>query len=531
MPTNNFKKTKYLLLLILLLGAFLRFYDLGEYSFSADEFLDINSTYGYSQTGTWQAWDFNLEKPQENDQNFDRDSRAWIYKWPVAQIFKVTATTESAGRAMSALWGVLSILLIYFVAFKFTKNKTVGLLSAFFLAASIDAIEFSRTLRMYAMFFPVFLTFSWLVFETLEKEYQGKIKWLKNIWQKTGLNFVYLLPALFLGIVSLMTHLLTVNIIFILAIYFLTMMLLSRHCERSAAISDQNHVIENLARQSQSKKSYFNKYSVLLGLGILGFLALLISVPEKLSLATKELNWGIAHFSYLDKVFSDYANALLALGFILLGSFYLWKVAKLKKESLWLSTSFWGVLILAIFFWNRVAGNQYIFFIQSFKIILLSSGVYFAAIFLKDNLKSNEKKAYWATIILSLILLPAWGYFLQKDNAYNQTSDSATPQYRKVFSYVQKKRGDQDALITRNFRSFYFAGAKMPVYNLGGEITKEKLTLERLEKIIEANPTGWIVLSDNDEIFVTKEAAEYITKNLEKVSNSQVRGKVSVYRW
>jgi len=49
---NLSKKNVILLLIVILaLGTFLRFYKLGDNSFVADEFLDINSTYAYTQTG------------------------------------------------------------------------------------------------------------------------------------------------------------------------------------------------------------------------------------------------------------------------------------------------------------------------------------------------------------------------------------------------------------------------------------------------------------------------------------------------
>jgi hypothetical protein len=49
------KKNLYVaLLVIIILGAFLRFYKLGNNSFVADEFLDINSSYAYFKTNVWQ---------------------------------------------------------------------------------------------------------------------------------------------------------------------------------------------------------------------------------------------------------------------------------------------------------------------------------------------------------------------------------------------------------------------------------------------------------------------------------------------
>ncbi|MFZ5982063.1 MAG: hypothetical protein ACOYS2_00605, partial [Patescibacteria group bacterium] len=458
-------KTFLILLAILALGAFLRFWNLGEPSFSADEFLDINSSYAFQKTGEWKSWDFNLGQVNTANEFSARDERAWAYKIQVAELFKFFPPTEGVARSISALWGVLTIILIYFVAEKFTNNKTIGLISAFLFAVSLDGIEFDRKLRMYAMFFPVFLTFSWTLWSAFEKEYAGKLKFAKTIWDKLSLNIFYLLPALILGALSLHLHLLTANIAFILALYFLI-----------------------LALVRYKKQPGLNKYNAYLGIGILGILSGLIIFGDKLKAATKELGWGINHFSYLEKVFSDYSGFLLPLGLLLLGTFYLYKKADLPKESLWLTVSFWGTLLLAIFFWDRNVGSQYIFFAQSFKIILLASGIYFVALFMKENLAKFSTRAYWASLIILLLLVPNYAFFFQKDNFYRQTSESENPNYRKIFTYVKKKRGDQDILITRNFRSFYYSGLGVKVIDFGGERTKEKITLERLETIMRENP-------------------------------------------
>ncbi|MEK7494465.1 MAG: hypothetical protein AAB615_01180, partial [Patescibacteria group bacterium] len=107
----TWKKTWSLLFFIVLLGAGLRFFDLGGNSFVADEFLDINSSYGYFKTGEWKAWDFNFDQPASMNQNDARDERAFLYKWQVAQLFHFLPPTEGTARSVSALWGVFTILL------------------------------------------------------------------------------------------------------------------------------------------------------------------------------------------------------------------------------------------------------------------------------------------------------------------------------------------------------------------------------------------------------------------------------------
>jgi len=91
-------------LAIIALGFGLRAYNLGANSFVADEFLDLNSAYGYAATHAWQAWDFNLGKPNVQDVYAPRDERAWLYKWQVAHVFRFFPVNEPP-PAQSASYG------------------------------------------------------------------------------------------------------------------------------------------------------------------------------------------------------------------------------------------------------------------------------------------------------------------------------------------------------------------------------------------------------------------------------------------
>jgi hypothetical protein len=497
-----------ILLAIVIFGASLRFYKLGNNSFVADEFLDINSSYAYAKTGEWKNWDFNFGKINEENAFAARDERAWIYKWQVAELFKVFPPTEGTVRTISVLWGIISIILMYFITKDFTKNKTIGLIAAFLFAISLDGIEFDRKLRMYAMFFPVFLAFSWSLFSFLEKTYAGKNKFLEKIWNRWEINLAYLIPALILAFLSLNLHLLTANIAVILALYVLIFAII----------------------KIKRKEGYKNKYAIFFSAGFLILLAGLISVPSQLAVAIKELGFT-SHFSYIQRVLSDYQVPVLAIIFLLLGIYYLWKKSKMEKSALWLSLSLLATLVLAIFFWKRNSGSQYIFFVQSFKIILISCGIYFAATFAKENLTKWRKKPFWISLILVLIILPNFAYFFQKNNPYNQNSRSDNPNYRSIFAYFKKKKTPTDVLVTRNFRNYYYSGANVKVFDFGGEISNNKLTLSKVQQIMADNPTGWIILSDNDDVYISKEAQDYIQKNLVKINEIAVRGQASVYRW
>lgn len=504
------KNTITVLIIIIFLGAVLRFYNLGATSFVADEFLDINSSMAYAKTGVWQNWDFNFNRVNADNVFAARDSRAWIYKWQVAEVLKMFSASEATARSVSAIWGLISIAVVFYAARYFTGKKEIGLIAAFLFAVSIMGIVFDRKLRMYAMFLPVYLLFSWMFYKFLEEEYKGKIKFFKNVYGKIGINLFYFIPMMIAGIASILTHQLAGNIIIVFIVY--------------AAISIY-------LSMKKSKKTAFNKYILGLAAIIIGFLGGLVLFPGKMKLYTKEIKFFTSHWSYFSKVFSDYSNIILAVLLLAAGIFYLYKIKNLKKEALWLSVSFFAVLFSAVLLWDRNVGDQYIFFAIPFAIILISSGIYWAAEFFGKSLANLGKYQYVAPLAAILLILPNYGYFFEIPNTYKQTSESSNANYKKVFGYFMKAKEDGDVLITRNFRNFYWKGAKVKVYDFGGELAENKLSLDEIKKIQNDNPHGWFIISDNDDAYVANDAMDYVSKNFARVSNSQVRGSVMVYRW
>lgn len=503
-------KTFLTLVAIVLLGGVLRFYNLGEVSFNADEFLDMNSSYAYFQTGEWKNWDFNRGEINIENEFSPRDERAWGYKIQVATFFKYFSPTEGVARSVSALWGVLTIILMYFAGTYFSGKKAIGLLSAFLFSISIVGIEFDRTLRMYAMFFPVFLVFSWSFFHFFEGKYEGEVGFLKYFSQKWGMDLRYFLPAVLAGILSLHIHQLTAGFVFIFGAYALF----------------------GAARIFIKRRSFNNKY-FLSFIGLVASYALGVAFfPEKLVQYSAGIGFFENHYNYFGKVSLDYSHFLIALLIFAFGGYYLCQKLNKRKEAVWLLISFLVTLFSAVFLWTRNVGPQYIFFVQSFEMILIATGIYGTADFFREKLgREFGGKAFTVPLALLLLLLPNYAYFLKENNTYSQNSRSESPNYRNIFAYVVKKSEKGDALITRNFRSYYFSGAGFNVYNFGGERNREKVTVEFIEKAMSENANGWVVYSDNDESFVTKEAREFLEARLEKVNVIAVRGAVSVYRW
>lgn len=491
---------------ILLVGAELRLYGLGENSFVADEFLDINSSYGFSQTGEWKSWDFNYGEPASQNINDARDERAAAYKWQVAQLFRFLPATEGTARLVSALWGIATIAFIFFAGWFYTGRKAVGLLAAFLFAVSVSGLEFDRKLRMYAMFLPVYLLFTTALFAAFERPYRGRLNALGRIWDRYGINPVFLFFAVILGFLSYQVHQLTIAIIPVFGIYL---------------------AIQAYLRYRKGEK--MTKYSVLAGGGVAVLIAGLLS-----GVAWQKINEYFLffddHYSYLGYVFRDFAHPVLAVLLMGAGLWTLWTVLKGRSEALWLGLNFAVPLLMAIFLWRRNAGPQYIFFIQSFTLLLTAIGIWGILSFIRTEL-SRFKYAPLLGLAALLLIVPAYGYFLEENNTYHETSTSSNPQYRKAFSYFKKHREAGDVLITRNFRNFYWQGAEVPVYDFGGELSEKNFSLAELEAIRAEHPHGWVIISGNDRDYISGEAEKAIEATMEHIDSSQIRGDIEAYRW
>jgi len=503
---------------IIILAALLRLYGLGQVPFVADEFLDVNATYGHYKTDQWQAWDFNRGEVSLRE-NKASDERAWLYRSQVSFLYNYLPPTEFVVRLVSALWGILTVVILYVVTLSFTKNRWIALVAAFLFAVSVPAIEMNRKIRMYSMFAPVFLLFSWSVFQFLDSLKLQKST--GNMWKGIfRLRYWYMVPVVVFGLISYHLHPLTGNIVFVLLVYFFVMAFVYR------------------------KRKYAKRYIVYILVMIGGLMGIKVLVPEVWDQFTAGIVFFDDHWSYIGHILNNYWHPILGGSVILLGAWYLvLKQEEDNRPGIWIVVTFFTILLAAIVLWNRNVGAQYIFFIQAFGCMLAAAGVYGIAEFFSK--KCEEKKVVVKgvikVVVLSCILLPAYGYFFQGNNTYNITSSSENANYRKVFTYIKKYANEDDVMITRNFRNYYWSGLGVQVFDFGSERSRaqleqegkvKKVTVEHVKNIMIQYPSGWVVYTDNDESFITKEARQYFEDAMMKIDDTPlVRGKVSVYRW
>ncbi len=73
-----------------------------------------------------------------------RDDKQPIHVYVTALSVKLLGLSEFSTRLPSAIFGILSVLMIFFLAFALFKNYVISLFAAFFIAISPYSIHFSR---------------------------------------------------------------------------------------------------------------------------------------------------------------------------------------------------------------------------------------------------------------------------------------------------------------------------------------------------------------------------------------------------
>jgi 4-amino-4-deoxy-L-arabinose transferase-like glycosyltransferase len=136
----TFLKKYWLIILILVIASFLRFWKLDSYpAINADEASNAYDAYSLIQTGKDQHGN-----PWPIDFQSFNDYKPGLYVYLEMPFVKVFGLNEWSARIPSAALGVLSVWVLYLLVKELFGNKKLSLVSAFFLAISPWHIQFSR---------------------------------------------------------------------------------------------------------------------------------------------------------------------------------------------------------------------------------------------------------------------------------------------------------------------------------------------------------------------------------------------------
>ena len=144
---KKFLATNYLILIIIIIAAFLRLYNITELppGLYPDEAMNGNNALEALSTGG-----FKVFYPENN-------GREGLFINIQALSIALFGNFPWALRAVSAIFGILTVLGVYFLSKELFKNEKIALLSAFLMATSFWHILFSR-IGFRAIMAPFFLT-------------------------------------------------------------------------------------------------------------------------------------------------------------------------------------------------------------------------------------------------------------------------------------------------------------------------------------------------------------------------------------
>jgi len=501
-----------LLGVIILVGGILRFYSLGDKAFDRDEFFELNSSYGYFKTGHFVAWDFNNEQPfPANMQDDSSNERAEVFRWQLAQLYHFHEPTEFLTRSLGAAWGIVSILIVYLFTVSLTGNRYIALIAALLTAVGESEIIYSRRLRMYAMFFPIYLFLSWMVYKFYETGYKGKFAIFRKIYEKTKFNPRYFIPVLVIGLISYNVHMLTLNIVITLFAYALIFCLIKA-----------------------KNGDYINKYSITLAAAVAGYIALQSPILINHYRSMREnVRFFTSNYDFSEQYFSDWIYPLTGIVLVIIGSWYLFFKMKLRKETLFIVLSGFVPMLLAVFAWQREESHRYIYFLQSFGIILSAAGIYGIISLITERIKKYKYKLVVIILIFAGFMSPiSYEYIYNKKmEVYVANDNSYYPNFQKIHNFVSSQMKPGEAMITRAYRSFYWRGEKIKVYDTKSLRFGSSGCEQKINKIVGENPSGWVVFPKIDKLISCEAGRNYYKNNMERIKNDQIPSSVEVYHW
>lgn len=329
------KYNKYILLIIILVGAYMRIVHI----FSFSPFMDA-WPHLHSARNIVNGLDFTY-------------NRNILYTYSIALSFLIFGVSIRSARVPGMVAGVFNIYLVYYVTKYFTKNKNIALLASLIYALSPWMIGLSAIIRGYIYlqtFFMLIILFLYKSLHCPNRTYNFKNKLLKLL-NRMPYNYLYILITIVIFIIGYSYHRLIVLVIPGFLVYGLIYYFIK-------CIKD---------------REFFNKYIVFFGLFLIGIILLIIYLY---------FGNGIYYFDYLYKIDYEYGyiqiinNELFMAPFFLVICYFI-IILRLQMKEMYIFLFYIMYMIVMIYYYDRYVSTRYISPIYPVFIICYSYGLYY----------------------------------------------------------------------------------------------------------------------------------------------------------
>jgi hypothetical protein len=473
--TYLFKQDTILIIIILASGAFLLFFRLGAHDFFEDEFQVIAAAAGYLETGTFLSWDWINQTTISVAYE-----RAWPHTFLIAQSFRLFGISEWSARLVSALSGLVFLVIFYYFSRYFT-NKRVALLSLFSAVFYVTYLNFFRYTRMYALLIPLFVLLVYCLFRGLTGEWwiTTKIKFIDRLLSRY-LNFDYRFLLLSIPLLYLNYHIHYNSLVIILAGFFFICLL--------ALLTKQPKFII---------LALFGVTSIA-GLYFANLFNLLNRFPWVIGLITFFRLRNVLYYYYLLQHPFGAAAGLLLIIFLVI------KILQFKKDSEELHKNLYLLVIVAtsaiffIFIANRYTSIVYISHIMPIALILIIGGF-------SHLVEQFPKKRVLLTFFLVVLVLSS--FITYGMDFYSWTSefgefDTAYQVIRDNYSY------EEEVIFGQYLRTYYLQ--PMEKIRHISMLNLQQYTFDKFLSDLDRYDSGWLTWETRKAYHIQPQILEYI---------------------
>ncbi len=473
--------------------------------------------------------------------------RSLFFTKLVSYSFAVFGVSEFSARLPAAIFGVLSIPLMFLVATRLFRHAGVGLVAAFLQAFTPFNIGWSRVTRMYALFQFFFLLAAYAIYEGVEgtREKKSGIRLL----QAWNLDIFWLIIAALALAVATYLQVLSGVILPALLLFFGLMIsgaLLSRG-EKGARIS---------------------KYVALLVLSLAGVAGIAAFAPGIITQAREAMqfspNW--ANYDYVQNPFY-YFWFLISNFYFTIAAFFLIgtviAVAELRKAAIYLLLIFIVPLgLLSTLFVLKV--ERYMFHLFPFYLLIAAFGAVRLFEYAVELGKARLHQAPWrspklAPVMVILVFLGIlgasdWLRFARKIPSLRAGTNGAVTleEWSEACAFVRQEfSAGQPVLSTLPVAVYHYLGhvdymlANMEngrgeeiIQNNGAAIdyysnARVLDTVEELQRLMQTQSRGWLIIDlyrFGEARYVRPEVKTFIESRLQRRYVTPEKT-IAIYSW
>lgn len=477
------RQEKILIITILVLFSILLTKNLGKQDFREDEFQVTAAATGYLYEKNFYKWDY-MEKTSGKNTNcveidkFCNYTRAFPHTWLITQSYKTFGISEWSSRIVSVLFGIIFIILVYYISLFFTDNKGVSLAIMTIAGLMPCYIEMFRYTRMYALLAPLSLLAIYLSYKSFFEEQNKKtiLKKKESVFKKiTEINYKYFLLLIPLSLFSLLIHanfaIITLSTLFF--IFFL-------------GIDGKN-----------KKYSYWSIIILIPSLILINFL------PKKINYFLSFFE--VRNYEYLYEFLNEPFSWSLSL-FLIVSAPLIAFLKKTRNKKIYFLTTIISIsLLFFIFVADRYYSFMYMSHILSLSIILM--------IFSLFNISKIYNKTIKILIFISIAFLIIFNFSESYQKLYTNNNHG---QYSKIYPEIIEKIKEDEVIFMQYPRFYYLQNTNKELKIIDIEKNKE-YKIERFLEDKKEYKGYWFVWETKKNYHISEDLKSYIQENFTKI--------------